>query len=168
VTGPVFPFGPWRDSSAGAERAGVWLLETEDPVPAEGINGQTVASFCRRLALREPGGAGAGPAPHQRPAVLSGIARPEAFEKTAARLLGQAPVLAIRYGDHADYTPRNAAEIQRAVRAAGADFLVTTAKDWVKLEPFWDRGPRVLVADLEIKWGDGKTLPELVGERLGH
>jgi len=36
ATGPVFPFGPWRESSAGADRAGIWLLETEKDMPAEG------------------------------------------------------------------------------------------------------------------------------------
>ena len=58
------------------------------------------------------------------------------------------------------------AKITIAVQKVGADFLVTTAKDWVKLKPFWPEGLPVLVADLEISWGRGKTLPALVGERL--
>ena len=50
--------------------------------------------------------------------------------------------------------------------AHGCDHLVTTAKDWVKLEA---RLPEtaVTVAELVVEWGDnGKTLPQLVEERL--
>ncbi|MEN8007466.1 MAG: tetraacyldisaccharide 4'-kinase [Candidatus Krumholzibacteriota bacterium] len=167
VTGAVFPFGPWRESSAGAERAGIWLLETEEPVPAEGMNGQAVAAFSRHLSLRDAQEGSLFETPDGRFAVLSGIARPAAFEKALEQVLVHEPVLSIRFGDHADYTPRDAADIRREVEEAGADFLVTTAKDWVKLEPFWSNGPRVLLADLEIRWGGESTLPELVAERLG-
>ena len=167
VTGAVFPFGPWRESSAGADRAGVWLLETGDPVPADGMNGQSVATFTRHLSLRNPRDGSRVERPAGRSAVLSGIARPAAFEKALLEILDGKPVLSIRFGDHADYMPRDTAVIMRAAKEAGADFLVTTAKDWVKLEPFWSHGTRVLVADLEIRWGHGQTLPTLVGERLG-
>ncbi len=167
VTGSVIPFGPWRESSTGAARAGVWLLETVDAVPAEGVNGQAVASFSRHLSLRDPGDGSTVDTPAGPWAVLSGIARPEAFEKALLNIMEHEPVLSVRCGDHADYTPRVTGRIIRAVMDSGAGFMVTTAKDWVKLEPFWSDGPRVLVADLEIRWGHGKTLPELVGERLG-
>jgi tetraacyldisaccharide 4'-kinase len=166
VTGPVFPFGPWRESAAGADRAGIWLLETDEDMPAEGLGGQAVATFQRRLTLCEPDGGQRVDSPDGRPAVLSGIARPEAFEKALGDVLEREPVLAVRCGDHARYTPGMVAEITRAAREDGADFLVTTAKDWVKLKQFRPNGLPVLVADLEIRWGHGKTLPALVGERL--
>lgn len=167
VTGGVFPFGPWRESSEGAQRAGIWLLETEDAVPTEGMNGQSVATFTRHLSLRDPRNGATVDSPNGRPAVLSGIARPEAFEEALHTVMPAEPVLSVRFGDHADYLPRDTAVIMRAFKEAHADFLVTTAKDWVKLEPFWSEGPRVLVADLEIRWGGGLSLPELVDERLG-
>lgn len=167
VTGSVLPFGPWRESSTGAHRAGIWLLETEDAVPTEGMNGQSVATFTRHLSLRDPRDGSTVDSPNGQPAVLSGIARPEAFEKALQTVIPTEPSLSVRFGDHADYSPRDAAVIMRAFKEAHADFLVTTAKDWVKLEPFWSEGPRVLVADLEIRWGGGLPLPELVGERLG-
>ena len=167
VTGAVFPFGPWRESAAGADRAGVWLLETGDPVPSEGTNGQSVATFTRHLSLRDPRDGSVVGTPEGRFAVLSGIARPEAFETALQKIMIRQPVLSVRLGDHADLLPSHTSGIMIAVKDAGADFLVTTAKDWVKLEPFWSHGPKVLVADLEIRWGNGKTLPELVGECLG-
>ncbi len=166
ATGPVFPFGPWRESAAGALRAGIWLLETDQEVPAVGEGGQAVAVFQRRLTLRCPRSGKEADAPVGRPAVLSGIARPESFEKGLEKVLSSDPVLALRCGDHAQYLPRRVADITRIFRESKADFLVTTAKDWVKLEPFWPESMPVLVADLKICWGHNKTFPSLVGERL--
>jgi tetraacyldisaccharide 4'-kinase len=166
ITGPVVPFGPWRESAVGADRAGIWLLETEQDVPEVGAGGQAVAVFQRRLSLRSAGSGQEVEAPGCRPAVLSGIARPESFEKGLENVLKNEPVLAVRCGDHARYLPRRVAEITEYIQESKADFLVTTAKDWVKLEPFWPEDLAVLVADLEICWGRDKTLPELVGERL--
>ena len=166
VTGHVFPFGPWRESAAGADRAGIWLLETDEDRPVVGLGGQAVASFQRRLTLREPLSGRQVDSADGRHAVLSGIARPEAFEQALGKVLKREPVLAARCGDHARYTRGTVAEISRAANEDGVDFLVTTAKDWIKLKPFWPEGLPVLVADLEIRWGYTKTLPVLVEERL--
>jgi tetraacyldisaccharide 4'-kinase len=166
LTGPVFPFGPWRESAKGAARAQILVLETDVEELPRGTGGQEVVTFQRRLTLRTPEGdlwqcpAGA------TSGVLSGIARPESFENTLAGTLDQDPVLAIRCGDHADYGPRLVREIAAAARQSQVDFVVTTAKDWIKLAPFWPADLIVVVADLDIRWGKGKTLPELVGERL--
>jgi tetraacyldisaccharide-1-P 4'-kinase len=168
VTGPVVPFGPWRESAQGGRRAAIWLLETAEPGPGEGIDGQDVVRFQRRLTLERP----SGPAPEGSvsgcAALLSGIARPEGFESSVTGMLEDPAVLAVRCGDHAEYGPRVVARIIAAVRRAGADFLVTTAKDWVKLEPFLPAGLEVLVTDLSIVWEDGKALPALVRERLAE
>ena len=166
ITGPVLPFGPWRESAVGAARAGIWLLETDEDIAAEGMGGQAVVLFQRRLTLRDPLGDAQVGSATGRPAVLSGIARPQAFEHTLGNVLEIEPVLAVRCGDHAAYAPRLVAQITRAAREEGADFVVTTAKDWVKLKPFWPDGLPVVVADLEIHWGHDKTLPALVGKRL--
>ena len=99
-------------------------------------------------------------------AVLSGIAQPAAFEAGLRRRLPDEPVLAIRCSDHVDYGPSLVARIDRALADSPAATLITTAKDWIKLAPFWRSDVEVLVAELEIVWGDGKTLPQLVEERL--
>jgi tetraacyldisaccharide 4'-kinase len=164
--GPVVPFGPWRESARGAERAGIWVVETDEPAQLRGVTGQAVATFSRRVSLVTP--AGWAEAPADAPwAALAGIARPESFERGATTLLGRPPALAVRPGDHAAYGPRVARRIAAALDGAGARVLVATAKDWIKLREFWDPGRPVLVAELEIVWGGhDATLPALVGERL--
>lgn len=166
ITGPVMPIGPWRESSAGALRAGIWVLETEDDSLPGGCEGQEVATFQRHLTLLTPDGKAAVNLVGRRPAILSGIARPEAFEASLQHVLSDSPVLGIRCGDHAEYAPRIVARMTSAVESAGGDYLVTTAKDWVKLQPFWPATIPVVVANLEIRWGKSKTLPAMVGERL--
>lgn len=166
VTGSVIPFGPWRESATGAARAGIWLLETDLPGPDQGVDGQAVVRFQRQLSLRDPVAQVRVEKPGGRAALVSGIARPESFEASLVPLLAEDPVLSVRCADHAAYGPRVTARILRTAREVGADFLVTTAKDWVKLEPFWPESMPVLVADLKICWGHNKTFPDLVGERL--
>jgi tetraacyldisaccharide 4'-kinase len=166
VTGPVVPFGPWRESAAGAGRADIWLLESSGAEPLAGQGGQAVATFQREMTLVDPRKGTAIPEPTGRLAVLSGIARPGAFEGALGTQLGADPSLAIRCGDHARYAPRMVADIVSAIRRSGSDYTVTTTKDWVKLQPFWPQEMEILVVELRIVWGNGKTLPELVEERL--
>lgn len=167
VTGPVMPLGPWRESAAGADRAGIWLLESNDDNLPDGLNGQSVTTFQRSLSLRNEGTGEMATGRGQRVVALSGIAKPEAFEASLEMVLEGKPVLAVRCGDHAQYAPRMVDRITRAFREARGDCLVTTAKDWIKLKPFWPGELPVVLAELEIRWGTNRTLPELVGERLG-
>jgi len=166
ATGPVVPLGPWRESARGARRAGVWLVEDDDP-PARGAGGQLVTGFRRELALvRLDGGAGAAPA-DGRWAALSGIARPERFEAGAAAVLGGPPRLAVRCVDHAPYGADLLARVVAAVRAAGAPLTVTTEKDWIKLADRWPADLPLAVARLTVRWTGARHLPDLVGELLG-
>jgi tetraacyldisaccharide 4'-kinase len=61
-----------------------------------------------------------------------GIGNPEAFQRqlaaSGATLLGHRA-----FGDHQHYSAKDVAELDRAARSAGAEALVTTEKDWVKL-----------------------------------
>ncbi|MBK9473442.1 MAG: tetraacyldisaccharide 4'-kinase [bacterium] len=159
-TGAVAPFGHWRESARGADRAGVWLVEMESPLPA-GPPGVAVAGFARtyRLQLPEPARTGAA-------VLLSGIARPAAFEAEAVRLLGRPAALAIRCRDHESYDGRCLVRIDKLLDAAGADLVVTTAKDQVKLAPLWGRRPPLAVLEMRVSWTGDKALPELVRERL--
>jgi tetraacyldisaccharide-1-P 4'-kinase len=166
ATGRVFPLGPWRESTTGAERAAIWLLETGDTVPERGIGGARVVTFQRHLRCRGVNaGAQTEEQPH-RPALVSGIARPLKFETGATASLTGEPPLAVRLADHEPYRPRLVQKIRQAMDGAGCTSLVTTAKDWIKLAPFWDAERPAYVMDLEIVWGKGETLSELVEERL--
>jgi tetraacyldisaccharide 4'-kinase len=72
------------------------------------------------------------PLEERRCLAVCGIARPEAFAATLAELgIGAEQILAFR--DHHRYTARDLARIERAARASGAAWIVTTEKDAVKL-----------------------------------
>jgi tetraacyldisaccharide 4'-kinase len=159
LAGHVAPFGPWRESAAGAARAAVWLVETDAALPA-GPAGTTIASFRREYRLE------GGPEPGGPVALLSGIARPEAFEAAAARLLPAEPLLVIRCRDHEPYGHRLLARIDGLLAAAGIAAVVTTAKDRVKLAARWGTRPLLRVLDMEVRWTGTAALPDLVRERL--
>ncbi|MCB1185163.1 tetraacyldisaccharide 4'-kinase, partial [bacterium] len=162
-TGPVFPFGPWREGAVGAARAGLWLVESGDEVPVRGRGGAQVLGFRRVGRLVTVGENAHLPA---RPVLVSGIARPERFEAEATGLLSAAPVLAVRLEDHASYGADVRARIVAAVREAGGDGVVTTAKDWVKLAGGWPADLAAAVVDLELVWGNDQTPADVVGGRL--
>lgn len=157
--GPVAPFGPWRESAAGASRAGVWLLEAGGALPV-GPPGVSVAGFRRQFRLGE-GLPAAGPV-----ALLSGIARPAGFEAEARRLIGDRACLAIRCRDHEPYDRRMLARLDRALAACGAVAVVTTAKDRVKLAAAWDSRPVLVELEMDVRWEGTPALPDLVRERL--
>lgn len=158
LTGAVAPWGPWRESARGAARAGIWLVESGAPPPAP--PGVAVAGFARAFRLALPPGADAA-----APVLLSGIARPGAFEAEAARHLAAAPALAVRCADHEPYGPRLLARLDECLAAAGATVVVTTAKDRVKLEPVWGARAPLAVLEMRVVWTGEKALPELVRER---
>lgn len=166
LTGPVFPFGPWRESATGAQRAHIWLLETGDQVPARTVWGGRVVTFQREFACRGVNAAASAAANPEHPALVSGIARPARFEAGAENLLSAQPRLAVRLADHAPYGPRLLGRVKEAMKESGCRSLVTTAKDWIKIEPYWPDALPAYVIDLAITWGNGETLTELVGERL--
>jgi tetraacyldisaccharide 4'-kinase len=167
VTGGVFPLGPYRESARGADRAGVLLVESEDPLPPVGAGGQAVTGFQRRLALARAGSLDQASLPEGAFAVLSGIARPEAFEQGVKALTGRDPQLALRLRDHQEYGPSLVARVKKYLAQESCAALVTTAKDWVKLAPFWQGTEPVLVAELDVVWGQTNALPQLVEERAG-
>lgn len=159
VAGPAAPFGPWRESAVGAARARVWLVEGGGDFPA-GPPGTLVTGFRREFRL-DHGALPAGPV-----ALLSGIARPEAFEAAATAALGGVPALAIRCRDHEPYDARLLARIDALLAAGGIAAVVTTAKDRVKLAPRWGARAPLQVLELQVRWTGAAALPDLVRERL--
>jgi len=67
-----------------------------------------------------------------KPMLLSGIARPDDFEKTA-RSLGIGPIAHLSFPDHQIYGTRELERIASLYRTLRADTILTTEKDWVKL-----------------------------------
>lgn len=164
-TGAVFPFGPYRESQHGAQRAEVFILENAEPIAGMGPQGQAVLTFRRNLVLGRAVGEGPDLDSQAPYACLSGIARPEKFEEGLTELLGSSPQLAIRMKDHQDYQRAMVQEICQHLAAEDHLPLVTTAKDWIKLQGLLPRDLPVYVVDLELEWGQENALPQLVGER---
>jgi len=93
-------------------------------------------------------------------AAVAGLARPDAFFATL-RSLGIEPAAEIAFPDHAPYGPRQLGRISREAAAAGATAVVTTDKDWVKLE---GRCPLPLYrVSIRMKVADASFLPDLLG-----
>ena len=69
-------------------------------------------------------------------ALVSGIGNPEAFARQV-RGLGPRVQSELRFADHHAFTAADVARIQAA--AAGADAVICTLKDAVKLAPLWPR-----------------------------
>lgn len=67
---------------------------------------------------------------------ICGVGNPTSFVALIQTLAGQTAPPQI-FGDHHRYQPRDAVRIRSAALAAGADLVVTTRKDWVKLAPLW-------------------------------
>jgi tetraacyldisaccharide 4'-kinase len=169
-TGAVLPCGPYRETHRGAARAQVWLLETDDPATLAATpgwpGGPEILGFGRRHALQIPAGVTAAVTTDAQWALLAGLARPERFEAAAGGLLSAPPILAVRCGDHCAYEPPLVARIVDAGRQAGVTAWVTTSKDWIKLASRWPQELPVMVVAQEVAWRGGRTLPQLVLERL--
>ncbi len=66
--------------------------------------------------------------------LLSGIGNPKSFEKLA-KSNGCIVVGIKRFKDHHSYNKKNLLKIVQLARNLKADYILTTEKDWVKIEP---------------------------------
>jgi len=70
----------------------------------------------------------------KNPIVFCGIARPEPFF-AQVRALGIQLAREVAFADHHHYTSANVRTLEKLALQLGADALLTTEKDWVKLAP---------------------------------
>jgi tetraacyldisaccharide 4'-kinase len=156
--GRPLPVGRLREFSSAAARADLLLLTEGEGPPSARLAALTARFGAERLFRvhrRVLGFFGLDGAPRPAPArafLVSGIARPERFEADArtgvGQLVGQA-----RFRDHHVYGVEQWRGVLRRARAAGADAVVTTAKDAVRLPG--DAGePPVLVLRVEAEIED--------------
>ncbi len=164
--GRLLPAGPLREPVGALARADVILDSTLAPGTSATVEDgrlraglqqrplalvETVAPDARKRPVAELAG---------RPVVaVAGIARPERFlamlEEAGARV-----VETMIYADHHDYDAGDWREIRAA--ALGAEFVVTTEKDLVKLAAFGAE-PGFLVA---LRIAAVVSQPELVLDRV--
>lgn len=163
ANGFLLPRGLLREAPAALVRAGVMVITRAQavadlaplrirlaalapgvPVFTADLGVEELRDF-RTGARREPA-ALAG----RRVVMLSGIAGPESFEQMVQAL---EPQFTVRYRlpDHHAYTARDMAVLRRLCAENRMDYIVTTAKDAVKLSDVLDVPVPVLVLRVEMK-----------------
>jgi len=159
LTDRPLPAGGLRERPAALARADLILLDAEGAA-LEGLASvppERVLRLRRRvLGFFGPDGA-ARPAP-ARPFLLSGIARPERFQGDVTARVGRV-CGAAAFPDHHPYSAADMAGVEARARAAGADAIVTTAKDAVRLPP---SSLPVLVLRIAAEVDDERVLRERV------
>jgi len=139
--GRLLPSGRLREPLAAMSRAHAAILTglTEhdgqgaalaEALRPHGFTGPGFASATRPGAPRRTGGGELGPG--ARVFLVTAIARPDAFTDTVRRL-GLEIVGELRFPDHHAYPPASLSRIAEAWKTSGAEAVLTTSKDRVKL-----------------------------------
>ena len=136
------PAGRLRERSSAVARAGALLLAGAEGEAPPAVSARVfhlrrrVEGFFDRAGLDRPAPA--------RAFLLAGIARPERFladvAASAAATVGSAV-----FRDHHWFTPDELQRTADRARHAGADAVVTTAKDAERLPPGWEPLPVVVL-----------------------
>jgi tetraacyldisaccharide 4'-kinase len=98
---------------------------------------------------------------NQKTGVFSALGKPVIFEDDVANA-GANVVYTKRFGDHHRYTQADADQLVAEARAAGAERLVTTEKDAVKLETLDFKGFPVSVVEIKVQFEDEVGLKSLL------
>ena len=154
--GAVLPAGPLREPLATHRLAHI-LVSTGEAEPSADLaalaEGRPVFAAAHhplgwrplgRPELKPPDDLGGRPV-----LAFCGLGRPESFQKTLQNLnLNILGFLAL--SDHQNYDRRLLTRLSQAFSESGADFMVTTAKDAVKLPPAWPWPVLVLKTELRF------------------
>jgi tetraacyldisaccharide 4'-kinase len=144
----MLPAGPWREPVRGLRRAALTIVTRK---AASNGDARDVVAALRRvvpdlstaIVWLAPGELRDARGPESRPLsdiakrrvhVVAAIGDPGAFVRQL-EIAGAASVAASIYPDHFDFSGGDATRI--ALESAGADFVVCTLKDAVKLAPHW-------------------------------
>lgn len=91
------------------------------------------------------------PFPSEVPvASIAALARPERFEADLAGL-GLNLVLSFRFPDHHPYKHEDMVWVERICRREAVEMIVTTEKDWVKMEAIAPASLALVVARLDVR-----------------
>jgi len=143
--GNVIPWGPYRESADAIDRADCLLISADEnkSISQTDYNGIPIFSYSRNSILSIEGVGDY--------ALISGIAKPEQFERQCIRKLDRNPVACYRYDDHQDYSHADVVQIVNNHGNAETTWY-TTAKDYVKLADIWPESVKIKVVDLQIDW----------------
>jgi tetraacyldisaccharide 4'-kinase len=118
-----------------------------------------------RPRLLDPPGGGIAPGAGTRVLAVAGIARPERFfasvEAEGWTLVGRSA-----YPDHHRFTRADIADMAAAMRAAGAELVLTTEKDRVRMEPLGPLPMPVASVPLSVSIEPAEAFGAWLFERL--
>jgi tetraacyldisaccharide 4'-kinase len=174
----LLPAGRLREPVAGLRRAhAVIVTRADEAKDREALRRRLERAGITRLAwarhrpttLVEPGGGGERPAEALRGRAayaMSGIGRPDSFRRSL-EALGARVVGGEAFPDHHPYDEDDRAAVSAAAGASGAEWIVTTEKDLVRLGPARELGRPVLALRIAMELLDGaEALAPLLGARL--
>jgi tetraacyldisaccharide 4'-kinase len=151
------PAGRLREFPGAAARADLVLLTQAERAPAgrlEALEARFGPARTLRVGRRLEGFFdldGRRRPPPARPFLLSGIARPERFEADVASCAPLSVTGHARFRDHHRFSAADVAGVAARARAAGADAVVTTAKDAVRLpDAAWGLPVLVLALSAQV------------------
>jgi tetraacyldisaccharide 4'-kinase len=176
----LLPRGPLREPLSGMKRADIFLI-----TKASSDTGRIADSIMDRrpeaavfkssyrpeslVSLRDGAKRGLDTISGHRVMALSAIANPSYF-KTILSSLGCTLVSEVSFPDHYSYAAKDLEEIEEKRKAAGAEIIVTTEKDAVKIERFKDNmGMPVyyLAIDLDMHGEEQRFMDALFTEIQG-
>ena len=172
--GHVLPRGMLREPLRALARAGVVIVTHADQAPQHQLSAieRRVRDYSATVpiyrAIHLPSGVRV--ADDERPVTfdelrnrcwfaVTAIADPETFARQIRSIAGHEAGHRF-FADHHDYTGADLAAVRRDARAASADVIVTTEKDWAKLRMLpgaLDANPPIWRVDVAIRFlGDGE------------
>jgi tetraacyldisaccharide 4'-kinase len=179
AAGWLLPAGGLREPVAAARRADAVIVTRCDRI-GETINLEAQLrrlrpglpffhAITRPLLLRGPGGASAPleAIAGQKVAAFSGIARPrflvQDLERAGARVVAFLP-----FEDHHWYRDGDLETIARRAREAGAERLITTHKDLVRLAPAQREALSVWWLEVGVEYWDDRRFRQFLAGRVGQ
>jgi tetraacyldisaccharide 4'-kinase len=174
--GRMLPRGPLREPLSAAARAdAIVLTRSAGRVPAavasvlERHNPRAAVLHCglepEAFVRAEGDPVGLASLKGFSAYAFSGIARPERFEEEVRRL-GLRLLGARRFPDHHRYSRRELEDVGRDARAAGAEVIVTTEKDAVRIADRPAGAPPLYALALRVTFPWGTPLQSWLLDRL--
>jgi tetraacyldisaccharide 4'-kinase len=158
--GQFLPRGPLREPPDALKRADIVILTGDNnalsqDVPPEVSSLPVVFKGCYKPTAILQGGTNRFYPPDyladKKFFAFAGIGSPDVFQKTLASLGGNL-IGFISFPDHYRYADRDMDAIQKKFVQSGADIMITTQKDHIKLTDFpeFEKNLHVLIIDMDI------------------
>ena len=157
-----------RETWSSLKRADVILFTKNNPTPdlLDGIEKENIfncsSTFTNTITF--PNNFSHNTLKDKKVVLLSGIGNPKHFEKTAREnkcvIVGKKTLR-----DHFTYTAKILSEIVEFAKSLKADCILTTAKDWVKIEPL-DPKFSFAVLEIELKLIDENNIETFLRKHL--